>query len=306
MELGKGPVLVIANPAAKSGEGAAAAERALHLLSQALGEGCVSLQRTSGPGHAVQLAYDAAASCASVVALGGDGVIHEVAGGLMRLPVHERPLFGVVPVGTGNDYARTLGMSTDVDTAVAQLLAAQARPTDVGEVNGEYFVETLSFGLDAAIALETMERRRHSNKTEGALYFEAGLNQLLHHFRSYHVRAVLDGARTFEVDSITFAVQIGPTYGGGFRICPDAVPDDGVFDICYSKAPVSVPHAVYVFARAKRGKHVGDRHIFFERARSLELSFDCEPPAQADGERVVGSTFDIQMHRHALRVLFGF
>ncbi len=69
-------------------------------------------------------------------------------------------MLGVIPVGSGNDYAATLGMSGKVDRAVRQILDGEAGLVDVGCVNGSYFVETLSFGFDAAIALDTVERRK--------------------------------------------------------------------------------------------------------------------------------------------------
>ena len=110
----EGSILLIANPAAQNGNGAAAAQRAVGLLRAQLGEDAVVLARTAGPRHASEIA-ERAEGCSTVIALGGDGVIHEVAGGLMRRPAARRPALGVIPVGSGNDYARTLGVSTKVD-----------------------------------------------------------------------------------------------------------------------------------------------------------------------------------------------
>ena len=110
MSPSEGTILLIANPAAQNGNGAAAADRAAAALRAQLGEDRVVLARTAGPRHASEIA-ERAEGCSTVVALGGDGVIHEVAGGLLRRPLDRRPALGVVPVGSGNDYARTLGMS---------------------------------------------------------------------------------------------------------------------------------------------------------------------------------------------------
>ena len=213
----EGSILLIANPAAQNGNGAAAAQRAVGLLRAQLGEDAVVLARTAGPRHASEIA-ERAEGCSTVIALGGDGVIHEVAGGLMRRPAARRPALGVIPVGSGNDYARTLGVSTKVDEACAQLLGAEARLADVGRVNGHWFVETLSFGLDAAIALDTMERRVRTGRTGTVLYMESGIDQLLHHLDLRRYRVAFDGGETVEAESVTFAVQIGPYYGGGFKI----------------------------------------------------------------------------------------
>ena len=298
-----GKVLVICNPASRRGEGAKAAYHVRRLLRERMGTDAVDEVQTATVGHAVELAAEAAGTYRTVVTVGGDGVIHEAANGIMSLPLDQRPALGVVPMGIGNDFARTLGMSEQVEEAVAQLLAAQEKRLDVGEVNGEYFVETLSFGVDAAIAIDTMERRRHSNRSGAALYFEAGIDQLLYHLDDYQISAVLDGQRALNTEVVAFAVQIGPTYGGGFRICPEAKPDNGLLDICYAVAPWSVQRAVYTFARVKLGKHVGARGIHFEQAKTLELRFGTEPPVQADGEKIEGTEFKIRICPHELAVL---
>lgn len=297
-----GNILLIANPAAQSGAGRAAAERAAGCLRAACGADAVVLAMTAGPRHASEIARNAA-GCDTVVALGGDGVIHEVANGLMARPAAERPVLGIVPVGSGNDYARSLGMAAGVDAACAQLLAASPRPTDVGCVNGMHFVETLSFGVDAAIALDTMERRARSGASGTALYMASGFDQLFHHLDEHAYRASFDGAPSVEGASITFAVQVGPYYGGGFKICPDARVDDGLLDICISHPPVGPVRAAYIFLRAKSGSHTKFKQMELRRARTLHLEFDAAPPAQADGERVEGRIFDIAVEPAALHVL---
>ena len=126
---------MVANPAAQSGAGAAAAERAAANLRTALGEDAVTVVRTAGPRHACAIA-EGAQGARTVVALGGDGLIHEVVNGLMARPADDRPQLGVIPVGSGNDYARTLGVPAKVDRACDLLLSASSQPADVGCVNG--------------------------------------------------------------------------------------------------------------------------------------------------------------------------
>ena len=301
----EGSILLIANPAAQNGNGAAAAQRAVGLLRAQLGEDAVVLARTAGPRHASEIA-ERAEGCSTVIALGGDGVIHEVAGGLMRRPAAHRPALGVIPVGSGNDYARTLGVSNKVDEACAQLLKAEAHPADLGRVHGHWFVETLSFGLDAAIALDTMERRVRTGRTGTVLYMESGVDQLLHHLDLRRYRASFDGGETVEAESVTFAVQIGPYYGGGFKICPDARIDDGLLDVCVAHPPVGAARALYIFLRAKDGKHARFKQIELRRCRTLRLEFDEAPPAQMDGELIEGTSFDIAVEPAALNVLAPF
>ena len=302
MQMNLGKILLIANPAAQNGNGGPAAHRAAAALRAQLGNDGVVLAETAGPRHASEIA-ERAEGCSTVIALGGDGVIHEVASGLMRRPVEHRPVLGVIPVGSGNDYARTLGVSRKVDEACAQLLAAKARPVDVGCVNDRWFLETLSFGLDAAIAHDTVERRVRTGRTGSVLYMESGIDQLLHHLELYRYRASFDGSDPVEGQSIVFAVQMGPYYGSGFKICPDARIDDGLFDLCIAHPPAGVARALSIFLSAKTGAHTRFKQIEMRRCRTLRIEFDQAPPAQVDGERIEGRAFDVAVEPAALQVL---
>lgn len=313
-----GSTLLIANPAARNGEGAQAAEKAAELLRAV--PGCsLEVALTRRPGHAGDLAAGAA-GFQTVAVLGGDGAIHEAANGLMRLPRDERPAMGAIPVGSGNDYAFSLGMASRLDRAVSQLASAPVRWADAGTCNGEFFVETLSFGLDAGIALDTVERRKRTGATGTALYMRSGLDQLLHHLDSRRIRArfsrlgdaakpaafwdqARSGDGSAEGDVILCAVQVGPTYGGGFRICPGARFDDGMLDVCIAHAPVGLLKAAFVFLRAKNGRHLGFREIEAFSARGLHLEFAQPLPVQIDGERLEATEFEIGIEPAALRVI---
>ena len=303
MDISGEKTLLIANPAAQRGNGRAAARITHELLVEWLGESGVGFKLTERPGHATELAEAAGGEYGTVIALGGDGVIHETVNGLMRIAPDRRPRLGVIPVGSGNDYARTLGMSEVVPDAIVQFLDADEVALDIGCCNGEFFCETLSFGLDAAIALATVERRARTGEQGTVLYLKSGLDQLLHHLDAFQCSAKLDGDREIEAPVHLLTVQIGPTYGGGFRICPKADPADGLFDICYAKAPMRMPEATYKFLRAKNAHHTKFKNIFLERAERIELSFDRRPPCQIDGEAHVADSYSITIAPRALRVL---
>lgn len=302
MTIYEGRTLLIANPAAQNGNGAAAAARVGDMLRSSLGDERFSTVLTESAGHAVDLAAHAI-DFDTVLALGGDGIVHEVANGLMKMSSEVRPVLGVIPVGSGNDYARTLGVSGSLEHVVRQVLDSRPRAMDIGRCNGEFFVETLSFGLDAAIALDTIERRKRSRLTGTLLYAASGLNQLLHHLVKYRFEACFDGGEPVRGFMFLFAVQIGPTYGSGFRICPDAQPDDGLFDLCIAKPPLSVPRATYIFLMAKSGWHTRFQQVEFLRAASLDVGFDSPLAAQVDGEPVMGDRFLVDIVPQALRVL---
>lgn len=298
-----GRTLVIANPVAQSGAGAEGADFVRSALERydSTTDG-FSLKLTTGPGNATQLAR-AAFSCDTVLALGGDGVIHEVVNGLMKIDVGHRPRMGIIPLGSGNDYARTLGMARNSPAqSLGQLFGGVARRLDLGLVNGTYFDETLSFGIDAAIALDTVERRRRSGSHGTRLFMGSGLDVIRHELSAWPFVARFDDEEV-RGSSLVFAIQVGPTYGGGFPICPDADPLDGVLDICHSEGEPSCATALATFVRARFGAHTHSRYLRFRTARRIVVDFEGEPPCQADGERMVGSHFEVSCVRRALEVI---
>lgn len=305
-----GRIALIANPAAQNGRGAWAAVEAASLLRARVGDEGFQLLLTERPRHATALAASLDPSVGTVVALGGDGLISEVAAGLMERPVDERPALGVIPVGSGNDYAASLGVPTSIGRAIDCVLAGRTAVVDVGRVNGRYFVETLSFGLDAAIALDTVERRVRTGRTGTRLYLESAVDQLFRHLNIYDFTARLTGgdaaaARTVSAAAYLLAVQIGPTYGGHFRICPGAELDDGLLDLCYATPHLGPWKALAVLLAAKGGRHTGNRHIHLDRASRLVLDFAEEPPGQIDGEKIEGTHFEIDCIPRSLTVIVG-
>ena len=284
-----GRTLVIANPAAHSGRGEDGARFAQEFLqSYASATRGFEVVRTQGPADATRIARGAR-GLDTILALGGDGVIHEVVCGLMALPREARPQLGVIPLGSGNDYARTLGMArNDVEAALAQLVRGRAHHMEVGRVNGTPFMQTLSFGLDAAIALDTTNRRAAGTSQEGEALFATSALRILSNAREgFPVRASFDGEKTQDLSTIIFAVQVGPSYGGGFKICPNAL-----------------PRLMALLGLARLGRHAGSSVVRLRRCRSLTLDFDRETPCQADGEKVCGTHFDVSVVPDALDVIF--
>ncbi len=305
-----GRVAIIVNPAAQNGAAAAVAERFEGMLCGRVDDDACRMVFTDFAGHAADLAASEGARCDTVVAVGGDGLVHEVVNGLMRLDPGQRPALAVVPMGSGNDYALTLGMSHDIGKALEQILACNVRRFDVGCVNGEYFAETLSFGLDAAIAIDTVERRKKSGRRGTILYMESGIDQLLHHLVPQTYKATLEGvpgvgSLDIEGESYIFAVQVGRTYGGHFDVCPKADPTDGLFDVCITRGRLNAAQALGVFMLARFGLHTRFRMFRFFKAASLTVDFEEAPAAQADGEKLEGARFEVRTVPAALDVLVG-
>lgn len=300
-----GRTLIIANPTAHSGKGAQGADFVRRFLDgyASLTNG-YEMRLTSGPGDGTDAAR-AAKGFDTVVALGGDGIIHEVVNGLMDIDAPLRPTLGIIPMGSGNDFARTLGViANDPGKSLGQLAGGSRRRIELGLVNGVHYMETLSFGLDAAVALDTTTRRAAGTSQEGTGLFVSSCLKIFSSGKDgWHFHATFDDERDVEGTEVVFAVQVGPTYGAGFRVCPDANPTDGLLDVCYTKLAPSVPHTLALLARARAGKHVGSKVIQMTQARHVVVDFDVEPPCQVDGEKLVGRHFDITVEPEALEVI---
>lgn len=213
----------IVNPAAGNGYALKIEARLREKLSRQGVE--AAFLRTEAPGHATDLARQAAAQegCTGVVAVGGDGTCYEVACGLMDT---KTPL-GIVPAGTGNDFIKTVGIPKKTMDALALILQNKPRPVDVGRVNDRLFLNVSGTGFDVTVLDFTLKAKK---VVKGILPYLYGLIRGIAHYRPVHMRYTADGV-TQEQDVLICSIANGRFFGGGIPICPDARPDDGCFDL---------------------------------------------------------------------------
>jgi YegS/Rv2252/BmrU family lipid kinase len=294
-------VEVIVNPVAGSGAGAAA----FPVVKEAIGTmfplwDCLYTHTTQAT-DAVERGRTSAADLLIVV--GGDGTVHDTLQGLMARPVTERPALVMLPVGSGNDIARTLRMQKGLEESLKALPSLEFIDADVGECNGVYFLETLSFGVDAAVALNTYELRKANQSRGFKLYAQAALGTIARELKAHHFQMRIDG-RDSQRDLLICAVQNGPTYGSGFKVAPTASIRDGKLNVAMADQ-VSIPVALAYLARMKGGHHLGLKHFSFCEAQSLHIELPEQIPIQCDGERLLGTSFDIGIQSSALCVGVG-
>lgn len=213
----------IVNPAAGSGR-ARKALPAIEAEMRRRGVGCRVLL-TEYPGHATELAKAAAmeAGCEGVIAVGGDGTAYEVACGLLDSAV---PM-GIIPVGTGNDFIKTIGTPRSMQQALEFILTHPARPVDVGQLNDRLFLNVSGTGFDVAV-LECMEDAK--KVVRGIWPYLIGVIRAIFRYRPVHVSWTVDG-EAGEQDVLLCAVANGRYIGGGIPICLEAAPDDGLLDL---------------------------------------------------------------------------
>jgi YegS/Rv2252/BmrU family lipid kinase len=266
-------VHAIINPAAGWGRGARVWPRVRPVFEDA--GWTLHESRTERRGHAMELA--AATPAEIVIAVGGDGTVHEVANGLLR--TGSPAALGVVPVGTGSDFARALRLPRDPVAAAAALVTAGRRRIDVGEVNGRCFLTISGVGFDGEVAQQV----NHWPKVFGGTpMYLLGILKNLVTYRPVDVEIVLDGQPQRER---LFLIAVGNTAwnAGGMWLVPPAQPDDGIFDIVIA-GPLTTFETLRVLPGVFSGRHLQHPKVRQARAREIHISSAVPLAIQADGE----------------------
>ncbi|WP_456824689.1 diacylglycerol/lipid kinase family protein [Cellulomonas sp. P5_E12] len=298
---------VVVNPTAGKGRGTQAGRRA-HELLRAHGHKVEDLSAATLAQATDRARAAAVQGLDALVVVGGDGMVHL---GVNVVAGTGLPL-GIVAAGTGNDIARTLALPRgDVEASVAAIehgLLDGPRRIDAVRVGSpehaahEWYLGVLSCGFDAAINARANEMTwpKGSGRYVRALAAELG------RFRPYGYRVTLDDA-VWESAGTLVAVANVPWIGGGLKIAPDAVVDDGLLDVVVA-GPFSKPGVVKIFPGIYRGRHVGHPAVEVMRSRSVLIEpltdLGALPPAAfADGERIGPLPLRVTVDPGALSVL---
>lgn len=255
------------------------------------------VQITKGPGHATELAREAAAhNFTAVIAVGGDGTLNETACGLLNTLT---PL-GVLPTGSGNGLAREIGMSLSLKKALEQLRRVGVSSCDIGRANGKLFLNVAGVGLEAEIALLFMQHGKEGVRGKWP-YFKLGARTIF----SYQPRPweiQINDQKTF-ICPLSLAFANGRQYGSGFKIAPQSSLCDGLLDMV---AVQDLPK--WKLAAALPSFFMGQqppfevtqtsqvKHVILSREDTFSFHVDGEPH-QADG------ILEISIEPNALKIL---
>ncbi len=301
-------VKIILNPMADMGNAWRVANDVRPIVSE---YGHADWSGTVYPTHAAELAKQAGEQgYEMVIAMGGDGTVHEVVNGLMQLPEGRRPLLGVVPVGSGNDFAHSIGIPAKADHALALALNGEPSSVDLGlmtDENGrrEYFDNSLGIGFDAVV---TIRSHKLPVLRGFAMYLTAVLQTILLNHQPAQMKITTD-AESWEQSSLMTVLCNGPREGGGFMVAPEARNDDGLFHYAMI-AGCSRLTMFRLVPEVMKGTHGRFPQVKMGSCRKFSLTADRPLYIHADGE--IYTSFGSNLRRvsfemlpNALRVVKG-
>ncbi|MER5880599.1 diacylglycerol kinase [Streptomyces sp. NPDC001910] len=259
-------ITLFVNPTAGRGRGAHAAQPAASAFRAAGFSVRTVLGEDAADGLARARAV-VAAGTGALVAVGGDGMANLA---LQAVAGTDTP-FGLIPVGTGNDFARALGLPLRAPAAAARLTADalkedRLRAVDLGRVDGTWFGTVLASGFDSRVN----DRGNRMRLPVGRFRYDLAMLAELAAFRPFAYRLTLDGGETREIEATLVAVGNGSSYGGGMRICPGADLGDGLFDVTVV-GNCGRATLLTVFPKVYRGTHVDHPVVTVHRAARVEL-----------------------------------
>ena len=258
------------------------------------------------PGHLTELAAQAVAGGATaIVAVGGDGTVHEVVDGLARTDGSDRVELGVIPFGTGRDFARSLRIPRRLDDALAVARSGRVRTVDLGRATyttgtGEavaYFANFAGAGISGAIA----DRANRTTKAFGGrLSFIWATLAVFSRWQPTEMTVEIDGDRR-QVLLLEALAMNGDYTAGGMWVAPEASLEDGTFDVVligdFSKAEFTT-----TFPKIYRGTHVSHAKVEIVRARELRVDAPSPLPIVLDGEQPGTTPVRFEIVPAALRV----
>jgi len=236
------------------------------------------LQLTEAPEHATELADDRSNKFDIMVAVGGDGTVNEVATGAFR----SNKVMGVIPTGTGNDFARAIGKLRNLHDYLHRVVSGRVRSIDVGSIQIDkrelFFVNGVGVGFDAEVAKEGS----NIHHLKGLSKYLLAVVKTLSKYKSSLMKIELDN-RTIEQKTFLIAIGNGVSSGGGFLLTPHALLDDGIFDACIA-CDISIPKVLQILPRALNGSLEKRREVFMTKSKHIKIQSETPVLIHRDGE----------------------
>ena len=263
----------------------------IDLVEQALQSAGVAyrLQLTQYRGHGLEIARQAAQEGRpAVVAVGGDGTIHEIVNGLLQGAADNAvPTLGIIPLGSANDLASVLQLPQDVQAACVRLALGNSRLIDVGTVNDHYFVNNSAVGLEPVVTI-TQDQMRQFN---GSLRYVLAALKVIASAQTWEMR--LDwGSGMYEGPVVLVSVGNSPRTGGVFYMTPQAEVDNGLLDFVFAVG-MRRDQMMRLLPKIFNGSHIHHPLVTYLKTQKLTITATPATPIQADGEIIDETALEI-------------
>jgi len=290
---------IIVNPNANLGRAVQRAARLKPIADEFEG---VDWAGTVYPRHAISLAHQAAEQgYERVIAVGGDGTAHEVLNGLMKIPHDGRPVMGLVPLGSGNDFSHMVGASPNPEQALRQALTNDSHRIDIATIESndgqrEFWGNTLGIGFDATVTI----RSRNVTMVKGFLIYLVAVMQTIAFNHSAPLIEVQTDEEIFSQEFLMLVLCNGGREGGGFNVQPEARPDDGLLNYVGVKR-ISRVRMLRLVPEVMKGTHGRFSEVRMGTFKQLELKTDFPLTIHIDGE--IYSGMDSQVNQLKIGLL---
>lgn len=258
---------------------------------------------TEKVGHATEIVQDLVRSrqASVIVAVGGDGTVHEVINGLVGTDI---PL-GIIPAGSGNDFCKSLDIPLRYEHALQRILNDDRKLLDIGKINSKYFATVAGAGFDGKVAYVT-NRSRFKKVLNyirlGRISYIVGVLKVLSNYKPINVELKID-QQLYSIPNVwLIAVANSPYYAGGMAICPDAKNNDGQLDICVVHE-ISRWGLLRIFPSVFKGKHVLNSSIKMYRGKEIEILSEIPLMIHGDGESIGQTPTHIHLEPKSLYVV---
>lgn len=236
---------------------------------------------TGYPGHATEIAAaKSAEERCRIYSVGGDGTLNEVLNGVAGTGSS----LAVIPSGSGNDFIKSIVGKAVPEDIIPATIKGTEQLIDYGRVNDKYFINIASVGFDAKVAYQTELFKKLPMISGKTAYILGILNTIIIRSNEY-IELKLDD-RVVSGDTLLIAAGIGKYYGGGVKALPDAVIDDGLFDVCHVEG---VPRLkiLRLFPQYIKGLHGSIEGVHFYRSKKVEITAEKPIPLNRDGEIIL-------------------
>ena len=279
-------ILFIVNPVSGRGKAAKKISKLESLLKKK--EVDYKMVKTSSPGDAKTIAFERRKNFDIVSVFGGDGTMNEVLNGL----VGGNTPMSIIPIGTGNDFARSANLPMKMEVALDNILNGKPISYDIGLFNNErYFINVIGIGFDAFANIQSRKIKR----LRGTMVYVVAVFKTLRQWTSVKMKIEMDDKEIEDLSYLT-CIANGWSVGGGLSLAPDANLNDGFFDICHV-SDISSGKIVRHFSRLMNGKINDFSEVSLHRSKKIKITSNDSLPMHLDGEIIEGENkeFDIEI-----------